>query len=134
MSRLKAVGDREFVDGIPELWTIVLDQMARNGSIADVRTALRCDLAVRFGQHVRARQLVQEFCLSALKQKANLVLDLPLSLLSGDPSRRAPQAMDLLRLVRHRPVALLLAADQITSPRLPKPRRGEIVSSWTVPR
>src|SRR5207248_9544739 len=47
MARLKASGDREFLQGIPELWTAVLDRMAGDESVGDVRTALRCELAAR---------------------------------------------------------------------------------------
>ena len=47
MARLKASGDRGFLKGIPELWAVVLDRMAGDESIGDIRTALRCELAAR---------------------------------------------------------------------------------------
>jgi uncharacterized protein YjbI with pentapeptide repeats len=115
MSRLTEANDGEFIAGIPELWTIVLDRMASDGSIRDVRTALRRELAARFGKQAAARQLVEDFCLSALKRNGKLVLNLPLSLLSGDAASCAQQAASLARMVRHRPIALLLAADRIVT-------------------
>jgi uncharacterized protein YjbI with pentapeptide repeats len=115
MSRLRRADDREFIGGIPELWTIILDRMAHDESIATTHTALHYELAARLGNQARARRLAEDFCLSALKRNADLVLDVPHSLLSGDPSSRARQAVDIARLVRHRPVALLLAADRVVA-------------------
>ena len=37
MARLRTSDDRGFLKGIPELWTVVLDRMARDESILDVR-------------------------------------------------------------------------------------------------
>jgi uncharacterized protein YjbI with pentapeptide repeats len=115
MARLNDSRDNKFIDGIPELWTIVLDRMARDELVSDVRSALRSELAAQFGDHPHARLYVQDYCLSALKQNANLVLNLSHSLLSGNPSSHAQIATNLCRLVRHRPVALLLAASRVTS-------------------
>ena len=47
MARLKASDDLGFLSGIPELWTIVLDRMAADESIVNVRTALRHEMAER---------------------------------------------------------------------------------------
>ena len=63
--------------------------------------------------HPRARAITEDFCLTGVGQNADLVLNLALSALSGDTPKRAQHAEELLRLVRHRPVALLLAADRI---------------------
>ena len=54
MARLKASGDSGFLEGIPELCVVVLDQMARDESIGDVRTALRRALAERLDDHPAA--------------------------------------------------------------------------------
>ena len=114
MSRLKASGDPGFLKGIPELCAIVLDEMARDESIGDVRTALRLALSELLGTQPALRDLVEEFCLIGIGENSNRVLDLPLSALRGQGSTRQTLAEDLLRLVRHRPVGLLLAADRIT--------------------
>ena len=57
MARLKVSDDFGFLQGIPELWTVVLDQMARDESVGDVRTALRCELAAWFNDHPACRCL-----------------------------------------------------------------------------
>ena len=113
MTRLKSCGDRGFVKGIPELWAVVLDQMAGDELIVDARAAIRCELAEWFDQHGRARAITEDFCLAGISQNSNPVLNLPLSALSGDMPNRSQSAEVLVRLVRHRPVALLLAADRI---------------------
>ncbi|MFI5454317.1 MAG: pentapeptide repeat-containing protein [Isosphaerales bacterium] len=114
MARLKAVDERGFLEGIPELWVVVLDRMAGDESIGDVRTALWCELAARLDDSV-LRERIEDFCLTAIGQNSDVVLDLPLSKLPGGKSAGVPFAVDLLRLLRHRPVALLLAADRIAA-------------------
>ena len=113
MARLKCPMIVAFLKGIPELWIVVLDRMACDDSIGDVRAAIRGELSAWFEKHPRARAVTEDFCLTGIGQDANLVLNLALSSLSGDTSTRVHYAEELLRLVRHRPVALLLAADRI---------------------
>ena len=113
MTRLKAADDRRFLQGIPELWTVVLDRMARDESIVGVRAAIRCELAERLNEHHRAYASVDEFCLAGIGQNSDLVLNLALSSLSGDIQKRSESAEVLARLIRHRPVALMLAADRL---------------------
>ena len=113
MARLKSA-DCDFLKGVPELWTVVLDQMARDESIVDVRAAIRNELADRFDEHRGARTITEDFCLASLVQDSSKpVSDLPLSSLSGDRPKRLAAAEAMARLIRHRPVALLLAADRI---------------------
>jgi len=113
MSRLKASGDCGFLKGIPELWAIVLDAMARDESIGDVRSALRHALAERFDDHADLRKAIEEICLTAIGENTNRVPDLALFEVRGEESTAEAHAVALLRLVRHRPVGLLLAADRI---------------------
>ncbi len=113
MARLKVSDDRGFLKGIPELWTVVLDRMARDESIADVRSAIRCELAEWFTKHPGARSIIENFCLTGVGNNDNPVLNFPLSALSHAMPKPEQHASDLLRLVRHRPVGLLLAADRI---------------------
>jgi uncharacterized protein YjbI with pentapeptide repeats/energy-coupling factor transporter ATP-binding protein EcfA2 len=127
MTRLKASNDRGFLKGIPELWAAVLDQMARDESIVDVRAAIRCELAEWFDEHHRARAITEDFCLSGIGQNSNLVLNLPLSALAGDMPKRLQSAEVLVRLIRHRPVALLLAADRIND----LAERDQVESAFT---
>ena len=103
MARLKTSGDRGFLKGIPEVWAVVLDQMARNESILDVRIAVRQELSELLGTDHRTRVIVEDLCLARVGQNTNPVLNLPSN----------QRVENLLRLIRHRPVALLLAADRI---------------------
>ncbi len=115
MARLKASGDGGFLKGIPELCAVVLDEMARDESIGDVRTALRRALAERLDDHPALREPIEDICLTAIGENTNRVPDLSLFELRGDGSTAEALAVALLRLIRHRPVGLLLAADRITS-------------------
>ena len=113
MARFKASDDLDFLSGIPELWTTVLDRMAADESIDDVRRALRHELAERFDGRPSLRQLIEDFCLDAILRDSKLVLDAPVSELPGGESVSGQFAIDLARLFRHHPVALLLAADRL---------------------
>ncbi len=113
MSRLKASNDRGFLKGIPELWTVVLDRMARDESIVDVRAALRCELAEWYDQHPRERAVAEDTCLTGFGRSSNQVVSLPFSALFRGISNEARLAEKMNRLIRHRPVGLLLAADRI---------------------
>ena len=115
MGRLKATGDGDFIQGVPELWTVVLDQMAYDESVGTIRAALTHVLEAWFAEHPDVQQIVEDFCLVSIAKNSNLVLNIPLSKLSGETSRREPLAVELLRLIRHRPVGLLLAARKIAS-------------------
>ena len=113
MTRLKTADDRSFPKGIPELWTIMLDQMARDETIVGVRAAIRTELAERFAEHRHVRAITEDFCLTGIGQNNNPVLNLPLSELSGDMPKRLQHVEAIVRLIRHRPVALVLAANRI---------------------
>lgn len=105
MARLKLTDDRRFLQGIPELWRIVLDRMATDESVEGGRQALRLELAARMPDPVlRAR--VEDACLADTQA------------VPDDRLRRIgiwflDQA--ILNLIRHRPVGLLLAADRIAA-------------------
>ena len=115
MGRLKAAGDSSFIQGIPELWAVSLDRMACDESIDSVRTALTSVLEEWFAEHPDLRPLVEDFCLIAIGQNSNCVLNIPLTKLTGEVPQKERQVAELLRLVRHRPVGLLLAARRIAS-------------------
>jgi uncharacterized protein YjbI with pentapeptide repeats len=112
MARLRACDEQGFLKGIPELWAVVLDRMARDESISDVRTALWSELAARLGNST-LRERIGDLYLTAIGQNSSLELNLPLSKLPGCECVGVPADRDLRRLLRHRPVALLLAADRI---------------------
>jgi uncharacterized protein YjbI with pentapeptide repeats len=108
MTRLKATADRGWIGGSPELWRIVLDRMAADPTIASVRDALRRELAPRLSDDT-VRRLVSGVCLGALMNRdaEAIAPSLREQLANCCPDR------SLARLVAHRPVQLLVAADGI---------------------
>jgi hypothetical protein len=51
---------------VPELWTVVLNQMARDESIDSVQTALTCVLEAWFAAILNMKQRTEDFWLSAI--------------------------------------------------------------------
>jgi len=113
MARLKRSGNHTFLRGIPELWTVVLDLMASDESIADVRSALRHELAARLGDH-RLKDQVEELCLTAICRISKSGQQIAAAALPVDECADVPFDGELFRLIRHQPVMLLMAADRIT--------------------
>ena len=104
LARVKAESRR--LDGIPELWRLVLDRMMADPSVQGPCSALRNELAALLSD-AEVRQDLEGTCFYALCTKA------------GEPSRRTSSSHrhvpeeGLKRLIRHRPIQLLLAADWI---------------------
>ena len=71
MGRLRASRDLSFLDGIPELCAVVLDRMARDESIVDVRAALRRELADRSDGITVRRGSLQDYCLHGFRTAAD---------------------------------------------------------------
>lgn len=111
MARLKSSGSIRFLRGIPELWTVVLDLMAADASIADVRSALRSELAARLRDE-RLREMVEELCLTAFRRissgSEHVAPDPRL-----DQGELGPHEAELIQLIRHQPVMILLAAERL---------------------
>jgi uncharacterized protein YjbI with pentapeptide repeats len=112
---LKASADLDFLEGIPELWTMVLDRMACDESIGGVRAAMWNELRSRLEGRPALGELVEEFCLSAVRQNSSTVIPSNISELPGGESAGGPFAVELARLIRHRPTALLLAAGRVAA-------------------
>ncbi len=104
LGRRGAEGD--MLDGIPELWGIVLDHMAADAAIDGPRQALRVELDRRLTDR-DFRRLIEEDCLAALVVRGKSA-SRPLAYL-----RRHSPDESLFRLIRHRAIQLLLAADRI---------------------
>jgi uncharacterized protein YjbI with pentapeptide repeats len=119
MGRLKESGNEALLGGHPELWTVVLDRMASDERIGDIRTALRQELNQRMSNDA-LRFRVGSLCLTAIcanrvaefgeVQAAESEESIGTSWLSG--SLEGDKA--LVRLLRHPPVQLLLAAEWLT--------------------
>src|SRR5262249_33303394 len=108
MSRVKAAADRGWFGGSPELWRIVLDRMVADPAIDSVRDALRRELASRLTNDWVWR-LVTGVCLSRFRKNDDDAVALVPGALVALVS---PDAV-LSRLVAHRPIQLLGAADAI---------------------
>jgi uncharacterized protein YjbI with pentapeptide repeats len=106
MARLQAATDRHVPEGLAELWRIVLDGMALNESLSDVSEALRSELQ-RALPTDDSRSLAEVNCLAVLSGRADE---------AAGNCCRLPQAgadVGVLRLLRHEPIQLLLAADHL---------------------
>ena len=132
MARLRGKKtDRELLQGIPELWRTVLDRMAVDDSVQNVRQALRTELGSRLADP-ELRRSVQDDCLNALL--------IPSSVHGVDLHGECRDEV-LFRLIRHRPVQLLLAAERMVerlageesceflSARLPRDLVDEVASA-----
>jgi uncharacterized protein YjbI with pentapeptide repeats/energy-coupling factor transporter ATP-binding protein EcfA2 len=105
MARLKGIGaERELLEGIPELWRIVLDRMSEDPAIEGPRQALRAEFD-RIFTDPEFRELIEADCLEALTFRGN---SHPRKL--GCLRRHDPEE-SLFRLIRHQAVQLLMAAD-----------------------
>ena len=103
MDRLKESSGAELA-GLPELWTIVLDQMAADSSLATPADALRHFLAGRLGD-ARLRELATVICLQRLLRDAGE---------GRDPQGYFERADPVVaRLIAYRPVQVILAAQRI---------------------
>ena len=108
MARLRCSSERQLIPGIPELWRIVLDRMAADESVVGVNEALRLELRLQLAE-TKHRYMVRKYCLDYLtgfESRANKYLR---------TLSRHGTAADLLRLIRHRCVQVLLAAEEIAS-------------------
>ncbi len=104
MARLRDA-DTERLPGIPELWRIVLDQLAADPSLLDARAALGRYLDAQLSDTDLVER-ARSACLNAL--------------IRGDGGPPAPAgatgfAPGVARVLRHPPVQLLLAAERIVA-------------------
>ena len=103
MARLRGPkADRGLLRGVPDLWRAVLDRMAADESVTNVRQALRIELGYRLADP-ELRRSIEDDCLQILLVPDSLA------------PRRGCSDEDLSRLVRHRPVQLLLAAERMAA-------------------
>jgi uncharacterized protein YjbI with pentapeptide repeats len=109
MARLKDAKDGELLEGIPELWRLVLDRMAGDPTVPGARHALRRELVRRLADP-GLRALVQDYCLASLVRPDDAVAPW----LSGTIERDNEDAI-LRRLIRYRPIRILLAAERIAA-------------------
>lgn len=113
LSRLRADEGKALLKGIPQLWHVVLDRMAADEDLPDSAAALREHLDPVLPDSA-ARQDAGALC-------ARVLLD------ESRPIRLSELPDDLpdyaVRLLRHRAVRVLLAADVIAETVGTRPRR-----------
>jgi uncharacterized protein YjbI with pentapeptide repeats len=103
MERLKGADDGGILGGVPELWALVLERMAMDRSVSDVRAVLRREVDDRSGG-VAVRDGVSVLCLEAVRRGRVL-----------GPAELPGEVDDLVRLVRHPTLQLLMAADRLAA-------------------
>ena len=108
MERMAASADSDLLQGIPELWRLVLDRMAADESVLDVKSALRHELD-KLLTIDRIRKLVRRFCIvrQAIPEQSVDHLHKLLQDHDCDPA--------LLRLLRYEGVQVVLAAEGIVA-------------------
>ncbi len=106
MRRVQSVSDRHLAESLPELWQVVLDKMAANDQVTSVRGALEHELA---GQLTDAdlRRLAAFYCLAVLLDQPSIAETKSRQLSDSRVDER------LWRLLRYRPVQLMLAAEHV---------------------
>jgi uncharacterized protein YjbI with pentapeptide repeats len=108
MDRVRAAPDRDLPMGNPELWVEILGRMASDESILNVRSALMESL-VSLLPKAETRKLVQAYSLNALMGSESLAAQS----LSEMNKRGVDEA--IVRLIRHRIIQVLLAAEEIAA-------------------
>jgi uncharacterized protein YjbI with pentapeptide repeats len=106
IQRLRAAGDLNWLNGTPELWRIVLDQMAADEKVLDISGALHRYFDCR-GLEARVHQLVRTICLTVMVDKTKQIDRAQLGY-AGCPE-------DLLNVIRHGAVQAILAAEQVAA-------------------
>jgi uncharacterized protein YjbI with pentapeptide repeats len=106
MKRLRACRDRSLLDRTPELWAVVLDQMAADESIAQVRAALERHLTIRAWDE-SAWETACDACLAFLLNASEEPVPQTLKM-QNCPER-------ILRAIRHASVQLLLASQKVAA-------------------
>ena len=104
MDRIKDAPGSELA-GLPELWAVVLDEMAADASLASPADALRHYLAARLGDPY-LRRLATDFCLQRLLQEEDATDPV-------EPPGYFSIDVPLCRLIAYRPVQVILAAQRV---------------------
>jgi len=105
MQRLQDDSFRRTVRGEPQLWRIILDELAHDEALPGIRDALRRGVGRWLGDR-DTRRLMCDFCLAVLLDKEEAA-DCFQELVSTDCTPA------LLGIIRHRAVRLLFAADRM---------------------
>lgn len=103
MQRLRSAEDCSFPRGNPELWTLVLDRMARDDSAVSVKTVLGEEVSKRFGGP-KSRRLAARCCLGMCVGDLKSAFQLRRDLLQCGCER------SLVRLIWHPAAQLSLAS------------------------
>jgi uncharacterized protein YjbI with pentapeptide repeats len=106
MRRCRIANDKEILQGHPELWRHVVDVLAADEGILNIKDGLRRVVAARLPDGT-ARELASNWCLAILLGNAKLG--------AAFRSRLEPECdfPHLLRLLWHVPVLLMLASERI---------------------
>lgn len=95
-------------DGLPDVWKIVLDQLAADESIPDARRALHRHLETQLAD----TDLLERACSACLNALAEAATNEPVGIWQ---LARPGFEKELIRLLRHRAVQLMLATERVTA-------------------
>jgi uncharacterized protein YjbI with pentapeptide repeats len=113
------------LEGIPELWRLVLDRMIDDPSVPGPRSALENELAALLPEG-EIRKEIEAGCFAAVANNDRGAIE------RAELIRTRGPETGLSRLVRHRPIQLILAADYIVDSL--KSRAGSEVLAVKLPR
>jgi uncharacterized protein YjbI with pentapeptide repeats len=108
MARLHTAPDKDLLNGTPELWRIVVDQMAVDGSIREIRTAFESYFNTR-APDPQLQHLIRAFALATIAGPAEMKAEVMTAL----RDRGCPE--EVIRTLRHETVRVLLASQQIAA-------------------
>ena len=108
MTRLKDSDDCRRLDGSPELWRLVLDRMAADPSVRQVQHAVKVELAAVLKDR-NMKSAVEDRCLARLTRADTA------GPIAGDRQQEVRGNPALERLLRHRPIQLLIVASRINA-------------------
>ena len=107
MRRVRAAADRRRLQGRPELWRIVLDRMAADESLDDIREALRREWQARCPDQ-QTHRAAGTYCLAILMGPDPTSRE-------HDVLRTPPLGPRLSKLLRHRVVQVLVGAGELAA-------------------
>jgi len=125
MQRLHGDATRSTLDGNPELWSLVLDRMSGNKSLATVDAVLRDEIPKWFTDS-ESRELAGRLCFEFL------VGNLESAQLSGEELIKSGYGSEVIRLLRFRAVQISLAASMLSAALAKRKRNDDLTKRWPV--
>jgi uncharacterized protein YjbI with pentapeptide repeats len=114
VKRLRAAPDRDLLPPLPEVWKLILDEMAVGEAVVGVRQALQRVLAWQLPDR-RVREAVRMGCLRLLLPAGAVPRSFLEKIEQSGQHLRYPPLRPLWCLLRHEAVQVMQAAEQVVS-------------------